>query len=328
MKKSAWLRTTFASFACAAFSLAVLPAGADAVPASSGSYTLTQGMLNDTLEFWQILDGRPFTAADRQTMTAIDIDRFRHDPAWVTGVFRQVHKNLPGVRRSNAVDIAALRQVNLVDIYCTPQALHLTAEDAAKMQAVVAHYLPVAGVDAASGMVITERDLDSAAAASRFVAARTHSPNYSARLRSDLANLARTPAKLGPLAEHDLTDMDRNWAAFQMTWPHESPSYQAQMLNRVVPTLHQLAAKGQGETGLVVASLSLPELQYGDYPYALDPRLAAAKRASDARMSRFKTHMQEYLIMNQQRGMLNAARSMSGQAPEPDDYNPIPLPTP
>ncbi len=327
MQKPTHLLAVLAA-SCAAFCAASLPTHAETTLTTSGPYTLTQGMINDTLEFWQTLAGRPFTSADRQAMTAADVDRFQHDPAWVTSVFRQVHKNLPRIRHSNATDVADLRQVNLVDIYCTPQALRLTAEEAVQMQAVVAHYLPVAGVDTASGTVITERDLDAAAAASRFVAAKTHSPNYSVRLRSDLAGLARTPAKLGPMAERDLTDMDRNWAAFQATWSHESPVYQAQMLNRVTPTLRRLAAKGQGETGLLVASLSLPELQYSDYPYALDPRLAAAKRASDARMSRFQTHMQEYLILNQQRGMLNAARSMNGQAPEPDNYNPIPLPTP
>ena len=326
MRKPSWPLTVLAA-SCAVFCTA-LPVHADAALATSGPYTLTQGMINDTLEFWQILDGRPFTIADRQAMTATDVDRFQHDPAWVIGVFGQVHKNLPRIRRSSAADIAALRQTNLVDIYCTPQALHLTADEAAQMQAVTAHYVPVVGVDAASGTVVTERDLDAAVAASRFVAAQTKLPNDSARLRSDLANLARIPAKLGPLAEHDLTDMDRNWAAFQVTWPHESASYKAQMLGRVTPTLRRLTVKGQKETGLMVASLVLGELQFADYPYALDPRLAAAKRASDARMSRFQTHMQEYLIMNQQRGMLNAARSMSGQAPEPDDYNPIPIPTP
>ena len=84
-----------------------------------------------------------------------------------------------------------------------------------------------------------------------------------------------------------------------------------------------------GETGLAVASLTLPELQYADYPSALDPRLAAYKRALDARMSRFQTNMLEYNLLQQQRNMHDFARSMNGQGPDPQDtYNPVPLPTP
>ena len=324
-----WLRAAAAAFSFTAFSLTVLPAQASTALATSGPYTLTQSMVNDDLAVWQIVAGRALAPADRQAIQDIDLSQFHRDPAWVVGNMRQTHKMLPGLMKQDAAQRANLRQTNLVEIYCTPQVQHLNAEEASRVQAVLKRYVPVVGVDAASSTVITERDLDAAVAAARFMAAKTKTSPFNARYRSDLVGLSKDPAKLGSLAKKDLTDMERNWAAFQLTWPHESAAYQAQMLNRVVPVLRQDTAKGEGETGLCFASLSLPELQYADYPYALDPRLAAYKRAMDAKMSRFQNRMLEYNLLMQQRSMHDFARSMNGQGPDPQNtYNPVPLPTP
>ena len=329
MQSSVFQRAVWAALACAVCCLAAPSVEAAPVLASSGPYTLTQANVDDETAVWRVVADRPFSPADRQAIQNVMVSLFRHDPAWLLANARQAHAVLPRLRRMDPAQRADLRAANLADIYCTPQKLHMTAEEAAGMQAVMAHSLPIVGVDAASGTVIIGRDLDAAVAASRFVAAKAHLPDHSAHFRADLANIARKPAVLGPVLRSDLTDMERNWAAFQLTWPHESPSYQAQMLGRVFPVLRQKNAAGQGETGLAIASLALPELQFADYPYALNPKLAAYKRASDARMSRFKIRMQEYGILSTERNMHDFARSMSGQGPDPQDtYNPLPLPTP
>ena len=205
----------------------------------------------------------------------------------------------------------------------------MSAEEAAGMQAVIAHYIPVIGVDAASGTVITRRDLDAVVAASHLLAVKSGVPVQDAGIRADLTTLARNPAQLGPKVSADMAGMERNWAAFQITWPHESASYQAQKLGHVVPSVRSATAKGRERTGLAVAALVLAADQYGDYPYALDPRVAAYKHSMDARMSRFRTQMQGYVLLNGARNMHDFARKMNGQGPDPQDYyNPIPLPRP
>ena len=329
MLKSVPVRAAGAALSLALLSLAALPARAGDVLATSGHYVLTQNMVNDDLAVWQIVTDRPLAPADRQAIQAVDVSLFRHDPAWLTENVRQTHKALPGLRSADPARRAALRQNNLVQIYCTPQEAHLTAAEAARLQAVVSRYVPVVGVDAGSGTVITGRDLDAATASARFVANATKTPAYGSRFRADLEKIARHPATAGKLVDSDLTAMERNWAAFQLTWPHEPAADRARTLGRVTPQMRRNAARGQGETGLAVAALAICAIQYEDYPYALDPRLAAYKRAMDARMSRFKTKMLEYNLLNSERGMHDFARSMNGQGPDPQDYyNPIPLPVP
>lgn len=319
MHKFAYPRAASAAFLCAAWFFAAPPGHAAPALASSGSYTMTQANADDELAVWQLVADRPFLPADRQTVQDVMVSLFRREPAWLLANARQARAALPRLRRMDAARRAEVRAGNLVDIYCTPQKLHMTAGEAAQMQAVMARYQPVVGMDAASGTVITARDLDAAAAASRFVAAKAHLPDYSARFRSDLANIARNPAALGPLLRSNLTYMERNWAAFQLTWPHESPAYQAQMLGRVLPQMRRSAAQGKGETGLAASALTLGALQYGDYPYALDPRLAAYKRTMDARMSRFQWAMMNYNIQKMMLGAHNNVRAMRGQGPDLSD---------
>ena len=166
-------------------------------------------------------------------------------------------------------------------------------------------------------------------AASHLLAVKSGVPVQDAGLRADLTKLARDPAHLGPKVSAGMAGMERNWAAFQLTWPKESPSYQAQKLGRLVASVRQATAKGRERTGLAVAALVLAADQYGDYPYALNPILAAYKHRSDARMSLFRTRMEGYILMNGARNMHDFARSMNGQGPDPQDtYNPLPLPTP
>ncbi len=324
------LRAALAAFCLTAAPLLFLPpTHADTALATSGSYALTQSEENTVLAVWQIIAGRPLAPADRQAIQSVDISLFRHDPAWLLDNIKQTRKVLPRLQGGDAAVKANLRQVNLIDIYCNPRALHMTAAEAAGMQAAIAHYVPVIGVDAASGTVITRRDVDAVVAASHLLAVKSGVPVQDAGLRADLTKLARNPVQLGPKVSADMTGMECDWAAFQLTWPKEPASYQAQKLGRVVPSVRQATARGRERTGLAVAALVLATDQYGEYPYALDPRLAAYKRASDARMARFRIRMQGYMLLNGARNMHNFARKMNGQGPDPQDYyNPIPLPTP
>jgi hypothetical protein len=321
------LCSALAGFAGATSFLTLLPAQA-APLASAGSYTLTQANVDDEVAAWQIAAGHPFSPADRQAVQNAMVSVFRHDPAWLLADVRQTHTLMPRLRRMDGAQRAAMREASLVDIYCAPQKLHMTAGEAAQMQALMARYVPVVGVDAASGTVITGRDLDAAAAASRFVAAKAHLPDYSARFRSDLANIARKPASLGPVLRADLANMERNWAALQLTWPHESAAYRAQMLNRVVPSEYRTGG-GWNESRLAASALTLGAQQYEDYPYALDPRLAARKRAMTLREMRFQGAMMNYNTQKMMLGGHNAARATQGQGPDlSDPRNSIMLPVP
>ncbi len=305
--------------------LAAAPARPSAALATAGGYTLTQALVSGIVGIWQLVVGRPLTPTDRQAIAAVDVDIFRRDPAWLVSNARQAQKVLPRLRREDAVGIAGLRQNNLTDIYCTPQTLHMTPDDAARMQAVVAHYIPIVGVDPASGNVITGPDVDAWVVAARFVSAQAHVPGPSAHLRADLVQLARNPSQMGPKVEADAAGMEHNWAAMRLVWPHLGASQRRQVLGQYLGKVKTASAHGQGATLVSVVALQSSKNAAGDYPYALDPRLMAYKTMMDMRTRQFDRNMLNYNMQNMLQSQENYRRSLRGEEP---DTTEIPLPVP
>ncbi len=329
------MTTRFRAATCAALlltqvglSLSAFAATAPtATLATSGQYRLTQGMVNDDLTVWQMVAGRPLAPADRQTVASADVDTFHDAPAWFTQNIAKIHKALPRLERADSVVKAEIRQENIVDVFCTPEKLHISSEDADRLREMIGRYVPVIGTDQASNTVITGPDIAAWAAATRFMAQQSHVPPPNS-LIGQLAQISKDPSTMGPKVSSDAANMERNWAALQLVWPHLTAAQRAASLNPKVASVKR-AGESRVQSQLAVTALAITQEQFGNYPYALDPRLMAYKTMMDRRMQRFDINMMEYNLKMQQRGMHDFARSMNGQGPDPQDiYNPIPIPTP
>ena len=299
------------------------------LPIHSGKYALTAAMVDDDVEIYRLALDKPLSAADKRTVAAVDADIFRRAPAWLVANARLCHKNLPALRRGDPVFRADLRRNNLVDIFCTPQKEHMSAEDAAQLQAMAGHYVPIVGVDAASGAVITGQDIDAWVAATRFITDKAHVPAPVPGYRASLVRIAREPSALGPQVEADAAAMERNWAAFHLVWPHLPDAQRAQALSVKLSAVKKAMARGQGLSTASSAALLLGQEQFGNYPAALDPRVAMMKRFMMFRMMQFQGNMMNYNIQTMMQGNVNNARIINGQGIDlSDPKNNIPLPVP
>ena len=243
----------------------------------------------------------------------------------MTANLRQAHKVLPGLRRADSVTLASLRLTNLVNVYCTPQKQHLSPSDTAQLQTVIRHYIPVVGVDAAGKTVVTQRDIDVWVSATRFVTAQAHIPVPPPSYRDNLVRLARNPSTLGGRVEPKIAGTERNWAAFQLVWPHLTPGQRHDALGQYLPKVKQAAAHGGNLSIASAVALQASQNASEEYPYELAPRLSAYKRMMEMRMGRFQQNMMNYNTQTMMRGQENYQRSLRGESPNPAI---IPLPVP
>ena len=334
--KTLCLKILFVALPLVSLMGAFSPARAGQPLAVSGPYTLTQASTEYEVAIWQMVAGQPMSAADRRGVQNVMVSLFRHDPAWLLANAKQARAALPRLSGQNAVERAGLREANLVDIYCTPQALHMTADEAAQMQAVMSRYAAIVNVDQASGTVMTERDIDAWLAAAREVAAQTHT--QPAATRAVMLRALQDP-KFSKANRVKAADMEQNWAAYHLGWSHEPAADRRTTASEMTRYVQHYAAQKQTGDAQAGAALMLASSAFSDYPYSLDTHFAVSKPKIMAQVMlrnqmllriMMRGQANSNMIMDQgirenSRIMRNGVRAMNGQDPLFGDESPAPF---
>lgn len=199
---------------------------------SSEGQTLTQGMLDDWIEFGELLAGNNFDTTEKQMITLNSTVKFHKNPQEHVGLYNFASKWTKKLRESNSVTHAKMKEFLFAQFYL--QSLKQEEEELGNVQMlmkVVDNYVEVVATDTEAEVVVTQSDLDSIIANHNFMAELAGKP---LRNQIDTAKVQQSFPQLPLENKKNLAQAESKWEEMQVLWANMSAEQQQKFKNELI----------------------------------------------------------------------------------------------
>lgn len=200
---------------------------------STQGQTLTQGMLDDWIEFGEFLAGSSFTPLEKQLIMTDSTVKFHHNPQDRVNWYNNFSKTMASIREANPVARTKVKEAIFTKFYLENLKKDYTnvPEDLLMMVKVVDNYVKVVAVDTEAGIVVTQEDIDSLFAGYNFYAELIGQP---LRNSVDTAKIQQTFSQMPLEKKQYLANGESTWKETQVAWANMSPEQQQNFKNEMI----------------------------------------------------------------------------------------------